>query len=326
MLSEGIEFLRSRQGSDGLWRDFVTLAGEGADWPTGFIAMQLALAGMERTPLDRAADALAAIQHDDGGWGYHAGVPTDADSTAWVLLLLATLRRRKKHVRRAAACLARHQNPDSGGLPTYLEPGPIRRFMGLGQHIGLDGWCSAHVEVTATGGRAFAAVGGGFRNAAAAAWNFIRSRQREDGCWQSYWWVSPHFPTLQAVELACAVGDTKAAERAADWARRELLGDVGRATLTSAFLTALSLSLLASTGARGPALSRAVERLDTLQDADGGWPSHAEMRIPPPGVAEPHNCDSWRIDGLGTGVVIHDQHRLFTSAACVAALARSGSA
>jgi hypothetical protein len=56
-----------------------------------------------------------------------------------------------------------------------------------------------------------------------------------------------------------------------------------------------------------------------LQEEDGGWSSHPIMRIPVPGDTAP---DRWRPVRLGGGVVVQDEHRTFTSAACVAALAR----
>jgi Prenyltransferase and squalene oxidase repeat/Squalene-hopene cyclase C-terminal domain len=279
----------------------------------------------EREPLERAADALLAGQHDDGGWGYHAGVPTDADSTACALLFLAALGRRDSGVERATACLSRHQDTDSGGLATYREPGPIRHFMGLGAETDLDGWCSSHVEVTATAGRAFAAVTGTPRGGEAeAAWRYVSSRQRADGSWASYWWTTNHHPTLQAVALAIEVGDNTAVKRAAHWTLREQGQDGGWSAPgapASAFATALSLSILLRARVSGPPVDRAIQRLLELQDADGGWPSHPIMRIPPPGLAEPDNHDSWRIDGLGTGVVVRDQHRMFTTSVCVGALA-----
>ena len=278
---------------------------------------------MKRSSLDRAVEGLVATQHHDGGWGYHAGVPTDADSTACVLLAIAALRRRDAIAEQAAVCLSRHQDPESGGVPTYLKPGPIRRFMRVSGNMRLRGWCSPHLEVTAAAGRAFAAVGKGFRSHAAAAWSYVRARQRKNGCWHSYWWAAPHYPTLQAAELARAVGDRNALRRAAIWALHEQRDDGGWGTPTSAFETALSLALLVCAGERGPATRRAVERLTALQNVDGGWPSHAEMRIPPPDVWEPDEYGAWRVDRLGTGVVIRDVHRIFTTAACVAALARS---
>ena len=90
-LAGGVEFLLAQQGRDGLWRDFETLAGEASDWPTGFVGTQLLDAGVRGAPIDRAAEALLARQHRDGGWGYHHDVPSDADSTAWVLMFLAAI-------------------------------------------------------------------------------------------------------------------------------------------------------------------------------------------------------------------------------------------
>jgi squalene cyclase len=289
----------------------------------------LALATSDREPLERAADALQASQHEDGGWGYHSGVPTDADSTACALLFLAVLGRKDLCVERASACLARHQDADSGGLATYREPGPIRRFMGLGAESDLGGWCASHVEVTATAGRAFAASARTPPGADAdSAWRYVCTRQREDGSWASYWWTTHHYPTLQAVALASDVGDHAAVQRAAAWALRGQEEDGGWSApdvATSAFATAMSLSVLLRAGERGPQVDRAVERLLALQESDGGWPSHPVMRIPPPGLAEPDRQEAWRIDGLGTGVVVRDQHRTFTTAACVGALALASS-
>lgn len=291
------------------------------------MAAALTLASARREPLERAADALLADQHDDGGWGYNAMVPTDADSTACALLLLATLGRRASCVERAVACLARHQDATSGGLATYRKPGPIRRFMGLDAEIDLDGWCSSHVEVTATAGRAFAAASGTPPGREAeAAWRYVSLRQRPDGSWASYWWTTHHYPTLQAVALAIEMGDQAAAKRAADWALREQGHDGGWSAPgvpTSAFATALSLSVLLHAGVEGPPIDRATARLLELQHADGGWPSHPIMRIPPPWLAEPGDHRLWRLDGLGTGVVVRDQHRMFTTSTCLAALAQA---
>lgn len=323
-VERGIAFLAERQGGDGLWHDFRTLAGEASDWPTGVIVAELAHVGAPREPLERSADALLATQQHDGGWGYHGAVPTDADSTACVLLALVAVGRDGRGLQRGAACLARHQEADSGGLATYREPGAIRDFMGLGPETDLRGWCSPHMEVTATGGRAFAGLTGEpFGALAYAAWDYVRRRQRTDGSWNSYWWASPDYPTHQAVELAHAVGDRAAVHRAAKWALRRQAADgswSAPGATTSAFATALSLSVLLRCGRTDVRVDCAIERLIALQDADGSWPSHPIMRIPPPHLLEPASVRSWR-DGLGTGVVVADQHRTFTTSACVAALA-----
>jgi squalene cyclase len=322
-LERGMGFLLATQGRDGLWRDFLTPAGEASEWPTGFIATALHLAGAEASALERAADTLVANQHVDQGWGYNENVPSDADSTACVLLFLALVDHRESTCRRAASFLVRHQRRESGGIATYRESGPIRRFMGVGRWMRFDGWCSPHTEVTATAGRALAALAPNNQSSETHdAWRYVRSQQCSDGSWSSYWWTSPHYATLQAVELALAVGDHDPVGRAAEWALRSQAEDgAWRApgAATSAFATALSLSILLHAGSAGQQVERAISTLAALQDEDGGWPSHPIMRIPLPGDKDP---DRWRLVRLGSGVVVPDQHRTFTSAACVAALAR----
>jgi squalene cyclase len=327
-LDRGTRFLLARQGRDGLWRDFLTPAGEASEWPTGFIGTALYIAGAEASRLERAAATLVARQNVDGGWGYNTNVPSDGDSTACVLLFLALMGHQGDTCRRAASCLISHQKNKDGGVATYREPGPIRRFMGVGPWMRFKGWCSPHIEVSATAGRALATLD---RNSYGpeinATWRYIQSRQSPDGSWSSYWWNSPHYATLQVVEFALLLGDQHSVSRAAEWAIRSQAADGGWSTpgtATSAFATALSLQVLINARANGQWIDHAVSRLAALQDEDGGWPSAPIMRIPLPGDANPdgkHRCR--RILGLGNGVVIADQHRTFTSAACVAALARA---
>lgn len=324
-LARGVAFLLARQGGDGLWRDFETLAGEGSDWPTGFIGAQLYSAGVRGAPIDDAVEALLERQHRDGGWGYHHDVPSDADSTGWVLMFLAVAERDRQAIERAGRCLRRHQDPRSGGVSTYADPEPIRRYMAVGRRVDMRGWCTHHLEVTALAGRAFAAAPSGrFRPEADLAWRYVQRRQAADGGWDSYWWVGRHYPTLQAVALACALGDPQPVTRAAAWVLSEQLpGGAWRApgTERSAFATALSLAVMLRSGGRGDALKRGLLELINLQQGDGGWSADASMRIPPPHVAEPDGYDSWRVDDLGTGVVVRDHHRLFTTSACVSTLA-----
>jgi squalene cyclase len=321
-LERGVRFLLATQGPDGLWRDFVTPAGEASEWPTGFIATALHLAGAGASALERAAGTLVASQNVDGGWGYNEDVPSDADSTACVLLFLALMGHRGSTCERAASCLVRHQRTENGGISTYAEPGPIRQFMGVGRWMRFGGWCSAHTEVTATAGRALAACApDDRRREIEAAWRYARARQCADGSWSPYWWTSPHYATVQAVELALSVGDHDSVNRAAEWAMRSQADDgawSAPGAATSAFATALSLSILLHAGASGPPVERAISSLVALQDDDGGWPSHPIMRIPLPGDRDP---DGWRLVRLGGGIVVRDQHRTFTSAACAAALA-----
>ena len=319
-VERGAEFLLSLRGHDGLWRDFLTPAGEASLWPSAFIGTALHRAGAAANGLAPVGDALLAAQNLDGGWGYNEDVPSDADSTAWALLFLAGLRRSAGACCLAASCLARHQHLRSGGFATYAETGPIRRFMGVGRWVPFVGWCSAHTEVTAVAGRALAAREPGRRCAQVeAAWKFVRSQQRNDGSWSAYWWTSPHYATLQAAEFALSCGDRDAVARAAQWA----IGGEDGDSAESAFATAMSLSILAIADVGGESVERAARRLIALQQRDGGWPSQPIMRIPVPADVDPDGERRWMPVRFSGGLEAADQHRTFTTAACVAALARS---
>jgi hypothetical protein len=310
-LERATRFLLDRQGADGFWRDFTTPAGPASAWPTGFIAAALHRAGADPVALDRAAAALLASQHPDGGWGYHEHVPTDADSTAWALLFLGSEGRHGAACWRAAEALVDRQHAESGGIATYADAAPIREFMGVGRWMRFRGWCRPHPDVTAVAGAALAASHPG---AAAAAWRFVRAGQRPDGSWPSYWWTSPLYGTAQAVVLARRFGDDAALDRAAGWLLARRPGGQGP---PGAFAAALSLSILLEARVGGPPLDEALGELLALQADDGGWPSAPIMRVPLPGDVDP---DRWRPVRLGTGLVVADQHRTFTSAACIAAL------
>lgn len=326
-LERGTQFLLAHQAGDGLWRDFLTPAGEASEWPTGFIGTALKLACAPTKALERAADALLARQKSNGGWSYNEDVPSDADSTAWVLLFLRHLGCSGAALDRGASCLIRNQRSANGGVATYSEPGAIRRFMGLGRWVPCTGWCMPHTEVTAVVGRAHAALSPDRCPAeAAAAWEFVRSRQCADGSWSSYWWMSPHYTTLQAVELALLFGDHDAVTRAAVWASRTQDDDGGWSApdcAGSPFATAMSLSILLNARASGTHVEQAVVRLVAMQEADGGWPSHPIMRIPLPCDRDPNGERRRRLVRFSGGVLVADQHRTFTSAACIAALVRT---
>lgn len=310
-LERGTAFLLANHGSDGLWRDFLTPAGQASEWVSGYIGTALDLAAVDRAALDRTARTLVATQKPDGGWGYNEEVPTDADSTAWALLFLARMGRDDSSCRQAASCLIQYQSAENGGVPTYRDPGPIRRYMGVGRWTRFEGWCRPHSEVTAVAGRALADAS---PERAAAAWRYVRSQQRPDGSWSSYWWFSPHYATLQAVELAAEFGDREAVNRAAAWVHRYPYYD--------AFTTALSLSVLVTAGENSERTDRAISHLNELQREDGSWPSQPMLRIPLPGDDDPDRTHRRRIR-FGRGLLLHDQHRTFTTATCVASLARA---
>ncbi|HEY7895157.1 MAG TPA: prenyltransferase/squalene oxidase repeat-containing protein [Gemmatimonadaceae bacterium] len=309
----GIDFLLNQQGDDGMWRDFTTPAGEASCWPTGFVLCTLGAARADAVRLTHAARSLGERQQPDGGWGYNESTPSDADSTSWAVLALSGDAPRFSAARAgAAAFLRRHRRPN-GGMATYADAAPIRRYTSLPRWLPFRGWRRPTIEVSATATRALQAIDGAAPNE--LGWRYVRSKQRPDGSWGAYWWTTPHLATQQAVMLGASLGDAGAIGRAAGWATR-VLDPHG-----AAFHAALCLSIVAvATPGDVGTINRAIEMLQRVQLADGSWPSTPILRIPVPADTADSDHRGWRPIRFDGGLEVADQHRTFTTATCIAAL------
>ncbi len=308
-MQRGVDYLLERRSQAGWWRDFVDRARPPAadevngiasdEWVSAYVGC--ALAGFDQPEARRAAaeaHALLAARRVRDGWGYHALVPPDADTTVWALRLGRRLGARVTGRDREAMEFVRSLTSPHGGVATYraADTPPLERFLKLPGPY--DGWCATHVCVTAA-----AAV----LDLGDATRPYLRAAQGDDGSWAGYWWDDDEYTTALAVEAL--VGEP-AAERGAAWAATR----VGE---RPAFPLGLALLTLAGSPGSSPASaakSQAIGRLLETQRADGSWPPSARLRIPRP--------DS--VDPLAKGAVhFIDDEALFTTATVLEALRRS---
>jgi squalene cyclase len=325
------EFLLDRRGADNLWRDFETLAGQSSDWVTAFVTYALSRSLDDSRVLLPSIKELLFRQRPNGGWSYNESVPTDCDSTAWVLLALSTAPiARPSTLMRARRYLLGHQDDESGGFSTYDPRDGIDRYLRVSNPRLLRGWYAAHPCVTAVAMRSLSDhAHPTIRRAVRRAADHLMRTREPCGRWRSYWWNGLSYGSYHAL---CALGgariiDRLECRRALDrviadqrtdggWTDRSLPnGDV--------FATAFSLLtlLLVPDEPSWTAAGRGVAFLLGAQEADGGWPSTPILRIPRPFSTEPGRETDWIEDALGTGVVIADAARLFTTAAATWAVA-----
>jgi hypothetical protein len=319
-----IDFLLSRRDQHGWWRDFHTHAGSSDEWVTAYVGTALAEVADDRA-VRAAREAWILLQQCRGGaagWSYNQHVPADADSTLWALHLASRVGAgRWPRVRRAARFLSSHMRPD-GGLATYAEEGPIRRFTRLPHNISFEGWCGSHACVTAV-----AAGLPGFAGRASAL-DYVRRAQSADGCWIGYWWCDREYTTSLAVDALARSADAKdvaCVEQAVAWAagRVGCSGVVETSQGESAFAAAHCLRILTRARdkrrVRAP-LEAAVARLVATQRADGGWLPSARLRIPPPSVTNPEKHVAWAFNSRRENSIQVDVNGCFTTATVLRAL------
>jgi squalene cyclase len=146
--------------------------------------------------------------------------------------------------------------------------------------------------------------------------------------WYTYWWKGYGYSTyitLKTLSLARILTD-KILMKAVDFLISQQIQDGGwndnDNKISEVFATAFNvLSLLLYPNKRTlPVIKSAIGWLLDYQNADGSWPTVPIMRIPPPMMKDPSEVESWFINQEGTGVIIADQERIFTSAAALWAL------
>lgn len=299
-----IAFLLEGQGADGAWRDFDLEPGASDSWLTAFVA--LVLVRTASVPTTCAASARTdAVRHavdflmraarvDSLGlprWGYNARVPVDADSTAHVALLLHAT----GHGAAGPAGLAVEAfSLANGGVATFRRSSA------------QDTWGHAHADVTAVAVRALR-LSGADDAVVDAATAHLRQAMTDNGLWRSYWWTTDWFATAAVLRAYRALGV------ACDLARtRAALHEAG--VPAAPFDAALLLALLRLTGEAPARQAEVVRALVLAQLEDGSWPSVPRLRVTDAsGDAEARER---------TGPTGRDQHRLYTTATVLHALAR----
>ena len=323
MAERAIGFLLARQRADGAWHDFFLPAGESDGWVTGYVGLALAT---RHGPRGRQAAArgwayLQEVEKPNGGWGYNALTPADADSSLWALRLADAIGAGDSAAaRRGRAFLDGHRR--NGGIATYADKATPRHYVGLPPSVDFDAWTLPHVCVTA------AAAGlEGVPNAELRAW--LAASQEPDGHWPSYWWFDPGYATAEAAE---ALGDDAVVEKARHFARVRL-AELLRDPVPSAFALAHVVRIL---GRETP--DDALEALATHQDPNGSWPASARLRVPTPDCVTPADAAPWKpwrglaampatlqqvIDMTFT-ITSLDHRRVFTTATVLRALQAVG--
>jgi hypothetical protein len=250
---------------------------------------------------------LSEEHEGQGQWGFSPPGPyvgdevrvflVDSDDTAYVLRTL----RRLGINRPARGLLPFYREHEKlfvtfnapGGTALSLQPSPSNNLL-------------AHLEVNAN---VFLALRGtNFENL--VNYELLREAQDARGFWPSYFYPSPLFATVLALDLLTGnAAFASEIERALKFLLESQNAEGSWGAAGDAFDTALAVSALAGFPAHADSMNRGVSYLLASMAADGSWESKScvwEFH------ADDH--DVWRA---------HDTHRTFTSAMCSISLRRA---
>jgi squalene cyclase len=289
-VDRGVDYLLGQQRADGRWEEYALPVGPSDAWVTAYVG--LSLAGLARRPgredamraASRAAGWLVSRRPFPAGWGYNDLSGPDADSTAYVLMLLAATGNQPEE--RDIEWLLRHLQ-EEGGFATYLQS---------------DAWGQAHPDVTPT---AFTALPPDRRAALSPrVLDYVEQMRRSDGTWPAYWWRACHYSTYWNLRLLRDLGHVPSA------APPVVTLQETRTIHTPfdlAFLTGIAQMRL---GVSSLTLALAGELVRSQVD-DGRWPGGASLRLTAPSCRDPWNAS------LGRGRLYVDTEGFITTASAV---------
>lgn len=323
-------FLKSKQNSDGLWRDFETLAGASSDWVSGFVSTVVLLADDPLEMTDKAINSLASRQRLNGGWSYNSIVPTDCDSTSWVLLALSTAPNLNENIiHKGIRYIISHQNKISGGFSTYCPDDGIHEFIQAPSIDIMEGWFDVHSCVTCVAIQTLVENGLPIdSDIILNALTYLDTQRNNSGLWDSYWWKGYAYSTyhaLRAIHMCRKLTNEKVKEigkliisrQNNDGGWNDNFGKKSEIFCTAFLILSL---LLYQNDETLRTVERGIDWIIGQQKPDGSFPSTLILKIPPPMVKDPDIIRDWKPNQLGTRVIIEDKERVFTSSAALWAL------
>lgn len=258
--------------------------------------------------IDRTVVLVRVLSEElEGCWGFSPPGPrrmeefevfhVDADDTAFVIRTL-----RRLGVNRPPECLIKFYRRPERLFVTFDAPGPTA----LAAEISPAHNLLAHLEVNAN---VFLALRGThlehFIN-----YDVLIEAQNTRGYWQSYFYPSPLYATVLALDVLHGNPAFAAAtDRALSFIVESQNDDGSWGEGGDPYETALATVALAGHPAHSTALRRGVEHLLSSVAEDGSWTSRSCIW-----AFHANEGDVWRA---------YDGHRAFVSARCMTALRRA---
>lgn len=318
-----LEYLRSNIESDGSWRDFLTNAGYGKDWITGYV---LCMIGEIDSSLAFLRKPLNYLCSSKGS--YNDTMVKDCDSTNFYVKALSIYGKEIPLEILNSWTEFRHEG---GGWSTYCND-DIKRAMHQPLTADFSGWYSPQICVTAVTAYALKDIPQAYAQTLYhQTCDYLVSQQNIDGGWESYWWTENIYATSFAVLALLNDGEPNSSVIASAASNLLIAQNLDGAWYNGdkpcAFYTAIALKALMEIQMAIPSydfscnIKDGVNWLLREQYTDGSWMSSRILRLPSPDVKDTRTIKKWGNTSFGLNCIVDDHNRVFTTAAVYNCLA-----
>jgi hypothetical protein len=281
--NKALSFLSQWQAPDGTWTDFMTSAGSGKAWITGYVTAQLAECTPEISLLSETKQVLA--NQDAFFLSFNDSIFQDGDSTTFVLY--------SQWLTHVAIDTTLHRwlpfQNEQGGWSTYLDPQALRTRLDIPEDISVQAWITPKLCVSAVATFVLKKLS---HPAFSLSRDYLLQNQQPDGSWLSYWWTSNVYATAWAI-LALEKHSLEI-QKACHWLisqqKEEGFWENPTSGKPNAFYTALALKALmrVQNADFKWVIDRGIQWILQNQTSDGSWMSDRILRIPATDIHDPN--------------------------------------
>jgi hypothetical protein len=304
-------YLLDNMEADNTWTDFMTSAGTGTAWITGYVAMMLAEFEPNLPILQTLSKQI--IDSPQKFLSYNEGVLQDSDSTNFILGFLSTMRLETLDI--IPVWLLFMQ--DNGGWATYKDEHMLRLLLHLSNDGVVSGWLYPQICVSAVAANVLSLLGKETQYNQTC--DYLLAQIKTDK-WESYWWTSPIYATTFSI---MALSKTEKYKQYCDNPASYLAQVQNQGgswhnpheNQSNAFYTALAIKALLIVDAQKyeKQIEKGIGWLMTNQTEDGSWQTNRILQIPATDVTDPKTVENWRNSSFGVNCITDDHNRIFTT-------------
>ncbi len=297
-----------------VWVDFITNAGYGKEWITGYIICMFGEIDNRINSFETSLDWLT-----EKGGGYSSEIVKDADSINFLIKALSIF---NKEIPDELIKSWLAFSNDNGGWATYYDEG-IKLCMRMPLDSDFSGWYNPQLCVTAVSAWVlkdihYSIVSKKYN----ATLDYLEKRQNVDGSWNSYWWTENIYATAYCI-LAFPKTEQyfDLLQKGVEYLLSKQSGNGAwlNNEQTSAFYTALSIkaimdyNLYYKNENLNLPIDKGISWLLLNQNIDGSWDVNRILRLPSPEVHNPNDVLEWGRTSFGLNCLVDDHNRVFST-------------